>query len=193
MPNMNLSSLTPLLGSITSLGSAGAGLFNSYENNKYQDMLRSYAGSPQKLQSYAAGFTQPLAAGLTQGVNNQAQGYAAERGLASSPALEQQIESQAIAPYIQQQQSQAMQTALQALGLGGGAQPNPAGSFGQLGSGIQGLLKQFQGSGQQNYTGSAISPVQLDSTPSQPAPIDLTNYGFDPSSYSQPSYLGPNS
>jgi len=180
-----LASLAPLIGSITSLGSSAAGLYSGYEQNKYQDMLRSYAGNPQKFQNYAAGFTKPLAAGLVQGVNNQAQGYAAVRGLASSPALEQQIESQAIAPYIQQNQQAGMQEAFQALGLGGGAQPNPAGSFSGLSSGIQGLLKYFQPNMPPGYSNPQV-PTQYNNssdwgniTASQTPPLDMTNWGFD--------------
>jgi hypothetical protein len=142
MPGLSsLASLIPTLTAGASLASAGSGLYNSYENQKYQDMLRSYASSPSKLQSYAAGFTQPLAAGVSEGVNNQSQAYAAERGLATSPAASQQIENQAIAPYIQQDQQQGYQNALQALGLGGGATPNPSAAFGSLGTGLQALQK----------------------------------------------------
>lgn len=179
-----LASIIPALSAGTNLASAGSGLYNSYENNKYQDMLRSYAGNPQKLQAYAAGFTQPLAAGLTQGVNNQSQAYAAERGLATSPAASQQIENEAIAPYIQQQQATGMQQALQALGLGGGAAPNPSGSFSQLGTGLSGLAKLFQPQTQQTSAPSYQLPASatLDQTLPPPTTVDLTNFGFNPSS-----------
>jgi hypothetical protein len=173
------------IGAATNLASAGSGLYNTYQNQ-----LRSLAQNPAAMQKYAAGFTQPLAAGLTQGVNNQAQAYAAERGLASSPGLEQQIENQAIAPYIQQQQNQGMQNAIQALGLGGGATPtqNQASSFNQLGSGLQGLLKLMNPAQATPATlnpNSGSDPMGLTFNPSSmgyntmPGPVpDLTNYAY---------------
>ncbi len=140
-----ISSLAKIAGPITGLLGAGSGLFNNYEQSKYQNMLRSYASNPTKLMNYAKGFTQPLPAGLLQGVENQAQGYAAERGLATSPALQQQIVSQAIAPYIQQQQDQGLNFAMQALGLGGGAQPGSG--TGGLPASLEQLSKWGQPSG----------------------------------------------
>jgi hypothetical protein len=121
-----LASLAPYLQSATqiaSLGSTGYNLYNQYQNQQYQNQLRSYAQDPAKMNAYAAQFTQPLTAGLTAGVANQAQGYLASRGLSDSPQISQQVEAQAIAPYIQQNQQQGYQDALQALQVGGGAIP----------------------------------------------------------------------
>lgn len=166
-----ITGIMPTLKDVGGLVSAGSGLYNTYQNQKYQDMLRSYAQNPQKLMNYARGFTQPLSAGLLQGVENQAQGYAAERGLATSPAQEQQIVSQAIAPYIQQQQNQGLQTALQALGLGGGAQPNPGGGFDSLTKGLESLADLFKPKPQ----GPFNSPV-LDSSTWGPSPPSITDW-----------------
>jgi hypothetical protein len=182
-----LASLIPTITAITGLAGAGSSLFNTYENQQYQNKLRSYAESPQKLNNYAAGFTQPLAAGLTQGVENQAQGYAAERGLATSPALEQSIVSQAIAPYIQQNQQNGLQTALQALGLGGGASPNPAGGFTGLASSLGMLSKLMNPGGQPSYaaqqaTTNPTTPTLPYQIPYEPdnSTIDLNNFAFSP-------------
>lgn len=183
-----LASIIPALSAGTNLFSAGSGLYNGYENQKYQDTLRNLAQNPQAMQQYAAGFTKPLAAGLTQGVDNQSQAYAAERGLATSPAASQSIQNQAIAPYIQQQQSQGMQQALEALGLGGGATPNSSKAFGQLGTGLSGLSKLFPqtpmptpGAGSWSFPSDAyqpIAPTQIDQTITPPTTVDLTNFGF---------------
>lgn len=113
---------------LLSLGSAGYGLYNNYENQQYQNLLRSYAQNPAKMNAYAEQFTKPLTAGLQAGVANQAQAYLANRGLSESPQISEEVESQAIAPYIQQDQQQGYQDALEALGLGGGAQPQAPGS-----------------------------------------------------------------
>lgn len=186
-----LASLVPMITAITGLAGAGSSLYNSYENQQYQDKLRSYAENPSKLMNYAAGFTQPLSAGLTQGVENQAQGYAAERGLATSPALEQSVVSQAIAPYIQQNQQNGLQTALQALGLGGGPSPNPAGGFNGLAASLAQLSKLFQSPGG-SAGGSNLNAQQLldydnsqinSGLPSIPydQTFDLNNFAFAPS------------
>lgn len=144
-----LSGLMPLLTGGAQIASAGSNIYQGYENQQYQDKLRSLAMNPQQLQTYEQGFVQPLNAGLTQGVSNQAQAYAAERGLGQSPGPQSEIIAQAIAPYIQQNQQNGYQNALQALNLGGGAKPpntqagltslfaglKPFGQIGQPGAG----------------------------------------------------------
>lgn len=136
----SLTSILPVLQTGGQLASAGSNLYQGYKNQQYQDQLRSLAGDPAKFNAYASKFVQPLNAGLQKGVQNQAQAYAAERGLAETPALSQEIVSQAIAPYIQQNQNQGYQTALQALGLGGGASPTDTkGGLTELFSGMKGL------------------------------------------------------
>lgn len=121
-----VASLAPLLTDATgvaSLGSTAYNFYNQYQNQQYQNKLRSYAQNPAKLNAYAAQFTQPLNAGLTAAVNNQTQAQLAQAGLSESPQIAQEVESQAVAPYIQQNQQQGYNNALQALNLGGGAIP----------------------------------------------------------------------
>lgn len=150
----SLTSLMPLLTGGAQIASAGSGLYEGYENQQYQDKLRSLAQNPAQLQQYEQGFVQPLNAGLTQGVANQAQAYAAERGLGQSPGPQSEILAQAIAPYVQQNQQNGYQNALQALGLGGGAKTqNTQQGLTQLFSG----LKPFTQLGQQ--PGGAGAPT----------------------------------
>lgn len=148
MPQI-VSAITPFLSVAStagSLASTGSNIYQGYQNQQYQDKLRSLAQNPQALNQYEQGFVQPLSAGLTQGVENQAQGYAAERGLSQSPALQSEIVSQALAPYIQSQQQSGYSNALQALGLGGGATPsNTQASLTSGLSGLSGLSKLGQG------------------------------------------------
>lgn len=106
---------------VASLGSTAYNLFNQYQNQQYQNQLRSFAQDPAKMNAYAAKFTQPLTAGLQTGVANAAQADLATRGLTDSPEISQAVYAQAIAPYIQQNQQNGYQNALQALNLGGGA------------------------------------------------------------------------
>lgn len=108
---------------LAQIGSTGFNLFNQYQNQQYQNTLRSDAQNPAKVTALAQGYTQPLTAGLTAAVNNSTQAQLAQAGLSESPQIAQTVEAQAIAPYIQQNQQQGYQDAIQALGLGGGAIP----------------------------------------------------------------------
>jgi hypothetical protein len=133
---------------IAGVGSAAYNLYNQYQNQQYQDTLRQDAQNPAKVTALAQQYTQPLNAGLTTSVNNQAQAYLAQRGLSDSPQISQQVESQALAPYIQQNGQQGYADAIQALGLGGGAvNPNN-----QAPNSIAALAKMF--AGQQSNPGA---------------------------------------
>jgi hypothetical protein len=203
------SALAPYLNAATGvagLGSTAYNFYNQYKNQQYQDLLRSYAQNPQKMNQYAAGFTQPLNAGLTTSVANNAQAYLAQRGLSDSPQISQQVESQAIAPYIQQNQQAGYQDALQALNLGGGAIPPQI----QAASGLSALTKAFS---QLNPAGSpaasvppalldylrtfgtqapTIDPNQWNYGPEPTTPIDTSSWGGDTtpdmSSFYTPDY-----
>jgi hypothetical protein len=181
-----LSSINPELQ--TGLGVAGIGstaynMYNQYQNQQYQNLLRSYAQDPTKMNAYAANFTQPLNAGLTSAVANNTQGYLASRGLSDSPAISQQVEAQAIAPYVQQNQQAGYQDALLALQVGGGAvNPNnqSASSIAQLAKAFSALpgLKQLSNLSPAQMNAfiqqGAVQPAQLDQSVYQ---SDLTNGG----------------
>lgn len=108
---------------VANLGSTAYNLYNQYQQQQYQNKLRSLATDPAAVAKLASGYTQPLNAGLQKGVANESQAYLASRGLSDSPQISEQVEAQAIAPYLQQNQQQGYNLALQALGLGGGAIP----------------------------------------------------------------------
>jgi hypothetical protein len=185
---------------VASLGSTAYNLYNQYQNQQYQNLLRSYAQNPAKLNAYAAQFTQPLTAGLTSAVANQTQGYLASRGLSDSPQIAQQVEAQAIAPAIQQNQQQGYNDALQALNLGGGAVPPAL----QQANGLSALAKAFaslpglgnintpyanmtQAQWQQLMQQGTVQPTAIDQTVYQPdlsASTDLSGvYQSDPATY----------
>ena len=163
---------------VASLGSTAYNLYNQYQNQQYQNNLRSYAQDPTKMNAYAAQFTQPLTAGLTSAVANNTQGYLAQRGLSESPQISQQVESQAIAPYIQQNQQEGYSNALRALGLGGGAvNPNN-----QSAAAISDLAKAFSSlGGLKNLSG--MTPAQINqliqSGAVQPTQLDTSVYTPD--------------
>lgn len=149
----SISSIGKVAAPVASLASTGYSLYNQYQNQQYQDLLRSYAQNPAKLNAYAQQFTQPLNAGLTTSVANQAQASLAQSGLSDSPQVAQQVYAQAIAPYIQQNQQAGYQDALQALNLGGGA-INPAT---QQANNLAAITKGLSSLGQ--LGGSGINPA----------------------------------
>jgi hypothetical protein len=110
------------------VASTGDSMYNNYENQKYQNKLRTYAQDPTKMNAYADQFTKHLNAGLTTGVANNTQSYLAQRGLTDSPQISEQVEAQAIAPYVQQNEQNGYQDALSALNLGGGASSSSSSS-----------------------------------------------------------------
>ena len=89
---------------VTQLGSTGYNLYNQYQNQQYQNTLRSDAQNPAKVTALAQQYTQPLNAGLTAAVNNQTQAQLAQAGLSESPEISQTVLAQALAPYIQNNQ-----------------------------------------------------------------------------------------
>jgi hypothetical protein len=172
---------------VAGIGSTAYNLYNQYENQEYQSKLRSMAQDPAKMNAYAAQFTQPLTAGLQTGVANAAQADLATRGLTDSPQISQQVYAQAIAPYLQQNQQQGYQNALQALQVGGGA-VNPNNSSTAT---IAALAKMFAGGPPsatsapgtlpplQSYI-NAQAPGQINQPPqlgAAPGPIDTSGWG----------------
>jgi len=73
--------------------------------------------TPQQLTQMVLSAQQPLSAGLTQAVGNTVQGDLASRGLAESPGIFATTESQALAPFYQQNQQAAQNQVLQQLQL----------------------------------------------------------------------------
>ena len=199
MPNgltSALSSINPELqtGLLTAgIGSTAYNMYNQYQNQQYQNMLRSYAQDPTKMNAYAANFTQPLNAGLTSAVANNTQGYMASRGLSDSPAISQQVESQAIAPYIQQNQQAGYQDALQALQVGGGAvNPNSqsANSIAQLAKAFS-TLKPLSGLQNLDAASALTRMQQLATWGSEFSPPETSTY--DLSGLSVPYQTDPTS
>ena len=204
-----LQSLAPAL-QVAQIGSTGYNLYNQWQNQQYQNTLRSDAQNPAKVTALAQQYTQPLTAGLTAAVNNQTQAQLAQSGLSESPQIAQTVEAQAIAPYIQQNQQAGYQDALQALGLGGGAIPPGqqqqnsisalAKAFSQVGGqppgGLQALQNYLRTFGTQ---APQLNPAQFNPGPA-PAPVDASGlyqapdlsafYQSNPSTYSSAADTG---
>lgn len=90
-----------------------------YLNNQiaYQKMVQGIVSDPAKLSARARALESPLDTGLVQGVGNQVQAYAAERGLSTSPQIQQAILAQALGPYMQHNQDTALNAAMSSLGI----------------------------------------------------------------------------
>ena len=164
---------------VADLGSTAYNMYNQYQNQQYQDKLRSMAQDPTKMNAYAAQFTQPLTAGLQANVANSTQGYLASHGLSDSPQISEQVQAQAIAPYIQQNQQAGYNNALQALNLGGGA-VNPNSSSPNT---IASLSKAFSMMGGPSKPGadpSAALMNYLRTMGTQPAQINQGQPGAAP-------------
>jgi hypothetical protein len=113
---------------ILSGGMAGAGTIgNILEQRKkmeYQNYINDLMQHPEKLAALVQKMQKPMDNALVQGVTNQVQGNMAERGLSQAPGIFAASQSQALAPYEQQNYNTALSSVMNMLGM-------PAGTFGQ--------------------------------------------------------------
>jgi len=101
---------------------AGAGLLgnvlNMIQRGQQTDKLKQFENmTPEQLSGLVSRGTAPLSQALRNTVGNQVQADVASRGLAESPGIFAQAESQALAPYEQSNQQVALQLLLQKMGL----------------------------------------------------------------------------
>jgi len=134
--------LTSLLG----LAGAGSNIYSGIEQSQQanrlahaQQYVADLVQNPKKMTAAAAGYTQPLTAGLTADVENEVQANLAERGLGSSPAAYTQQLTQALAPFIMANKQAGFNHLLQALQL-----PSGFRSFAPPFTNLSGILKQLQ-------------------------------------------------
>lgn len=112
------------LESLATIGATGAGLYGNINaeqqraaEEKYVQQQQAQLANPTVLANEVAGATQPLNRGLTEALTNQVQGTLAESGLSESPGALATGITQAEAPFIQQNQQQALQLVMARLGL----------------------------------------------------------------------------
>ena len=113
-----LTSILPAL----QVGMGGAGivgnLINSVQQGQQVKKMQTNENlTPQQLAAKVAGATQPLDQSLVNNVQNLVQADVAGRGLAESPGTFSATESQALAPFEQQNQQTALQLILTQLGM----------------------------------------------------------------------------
>src|ERR1035441_1240986 len=113
---------------ILSGGMAGAGtignLIEAKKKADYQNYINDLMQHPEKLAALVQKMQKPMDNALVQGVTNQVQGNMAERGLSQAPGIFAASQSQALAPYEQQNYNTALSSVMNMLGM-------PAGTFGQ--------------------------------------------------------------
>lgn len=154
------------------LGVAGLGigtLSNFLANRKkqqYLDFLQNQMkqrsdiiNNPEKWAAFMSTFRRPMQQGLISGVTNAVQGSLAERGLSASPTIFQSTLSQALAPYLQNNEDMATRAALSALPGGNAPSPSEFGGNTNLTGLMQTLLRGKSG-GSSASAGYPASPDQ---------------------------------
>jgi len=157
---------------------------NAYNQQILDAQKKSYAtlNDPAAFAAKMAQFRAPLSAGLTKGVGNEVQAYLAERGLSSSPSIQEQVMAQALAPFLQSQNSTAMQGAMEALGLPFRSSP----SFGKPAD-LTGTLQWLQQAMKRTPSAPVGGGNPAPSTGSSSPPIDWGTWdGSGDSSSSSP-------
>lgn len=105
---------------LAGLGTAGSGLIGNILNERTRSQQINQLQqqeNPTKLAQEVVAATQPLNSGLVQSVGNTVSANLAEQGLSEAPGIQATVESQALAPFEQQNQNTALQLVLQRLGI----------------------------------------------------------------------------
>lgn len=138
------------------LGSGEVGnILQSHKQNAYQDYVLNLIKNPAQLSSMITSAQRPLDNALVQAVANQTQAQAGERGLAQAPGIFNTIESQALAPFVQQNQQLAQNQVLAALGLGQNT------FTGQRPTDTSPLMTQFLRMFQRPQQGGGMTPINI--------------------------------
>jgi hypothetical protein len=170
-----LTSNTGALKGLASIAGTGSNIYSGINNavntsnyNSTQSYIQNLVKNPTALAAASAKLQQPLSAGLTDEVTNQAQAQMAERGLGGSPAAMTSAVTQSLAPYIQQNQSTAMQTLMQSLGLGSSAKPS---ALPQVD--MSKLLAMFKANGSTSDPSAAMAQTGFADMSAPPTPLSL--------------------
>lgn len=156
----SLASILPIAG----IASAGSGLIGNILNSIQRGNVASQAAknaslTPAQLGGMVSSATKPLDRSLVETVQNAVQADVASRGLAESPGIFAATESQALAPFQQQNQQTALQLIMEKLGLPAQtlyALSSGGGGYANLLPLLQSIMKMQQGK-----TASAPTQDQL--------------------------------
>lgn len=137
-----------LVGGLLGGGEVG-NILESVKQAKLQNQMGDYVKyvlgltkNPAQISKLATAEAAPLSQALTQTVTNQVQGDMAERGLSQAPGIFAGSESQALAPFVQQNYNTALQAVLSQLGIPMQAMQVEGGSF-KPAANLSPLLSQF--------------------------------------------------
>jgi hypothetical protein len=138
--------LAPIISGASVGGGTIGNILEERKRLQYQNYVMNLLKNPQALAAAIAKIQQPLNQGLAQAVGNQVQGNMAERGLAQAPGTFAASESQALAPFYEQNLNTATQAFLQSLGMPAGTFGSPVNTSGPMALFLQ-SLKNRQGGG----------------------------------------------
>jgi hypothetical protein len=109
---------------ITGIAGTGSNIIGGIKQGQEADqsinhskMVAALLNNPALMSQKIAALKQPLSQGLVQDVTNTTQGQLAERGLGTSPQIAGAVESQALAPFEQKSQEDAINAFLGTLGI----------------------------------------------------------------------------
>ncbi len=110
------------IGTLAELGMTGAGLAGNISADRQRQDAANKAKAnanltPQQLAAMVSGAEQPLDRGLMQAVTSATDASLAEKGLSQAPGIIATTEAQALAPFKQTSQDQALRLVLAKLGL----------------------------------------------------------------------------
>jgi hypothetical protein len=155
-----------LTGSMFGAGEIG-NILEEQKRLSYQNFILDLVKHPEKLAAMAAKLQKPLDNALVQGVTNTVQGDLAQRGLSQAPGIFAATESQALAPYQQQNANTALQAVMASLGLPAGTFGAPANTSGALQSFLK-TLSPGSGGGGGTIADTGLTP-----------PIDFGSLGVN--------------
>lgn len=163
-----------LLGSMFGTGELG-NILEGVKQSKLQSQQADYnkyltalVKDPAQISKMATAEAAPLSQALTQALNNNVQGDLAQRGLSQAPGIFAASETQAQAPYIQQNQNTALQAVLQQLGLPVSSMASAATNF-RPPTDLSGLLGQFL----KSFPNKTSVPQQAPTTPGITFPTNI--------------------
>lgn len=168
-----LQTIAPVLG----LGATAAGLVGNIQNERAASQQQNVIKQDQKVLNTPALFNaqvaaaqQPLSSGLVQSVDNQVSGDLASKGLSEAPGIQATQLSQALAPFIQQNQGTAINEVLARLG---GSTTDANSIFSSLhNSNLSPLLALLMR--QNNPSPEAPTPYQVQGPPTSLAGSDVS-------------------
>jgi hypothetical protein len=153
-------------------GMFGAGeigtILEQRKKMEYQNYINDLMKHPEKLAALVQKLQKPMDNALVQGVTNQVQGNMAERGLSQAPGIFAASQSQALAPFEQQNYNTTLQSVMTMLGMPAGTFSQPQNNSGALQLFLKSLNKGGSGGGDSSSQGGGLTYTPTMFDPSSP-------------------------